>query len=261
MAAFDTIDADLLEQRTLLRLVLNRPKANILTGAMLGELGAALRAHRDDPHLRLVAIRGAGGNFSFGASIEEHRRERVRDMLQGFHGLLRELAAFPVPVAALVEGRCLGGAFELALCCHFLFATPSARFGCPEIKLGVFPPVLAAIGPLRMPAALAERLVLTGGELDADAARQAGLVAASFDGGEPERELLEWHRAHLAPLSAFALREATAALRKGSGLLAALQGGLAAVERQYLDRVVTSRDGNEGIEAFLEKRQPQWEDA
>ncbi|MBZ5522125.1 MAG: enoyl-CoA hydratase/isomerase family protein, partial [Acidobacteriia bacterium] len=69
--------------------------------------------------------------------------DRVRDAIVGGHVI--ELGdGYPVPVAALVEGRCLGGAFELALCCHFVFAARSAVFACPEIKLGVFPPVLAA---------------------------------------------------------------------------------------------------------------------
>ncbi len=82
---------------------------------------------------------------------------------------MRELAAYPVPVAALVEGRCLGGAFELALCCHLVFATPIARASAaPRSSSASFPPVLAAIGALRLPGALAERLLLTGEELDVD---------------------------------------------------------------------------------------------
>lgn len=261
MSTYTTITADLVESGTVLRIVLNQPKANVLTGAMLRDLGAALNAHRDRTHLRLVTIRGAGGNFSFGASIEEHQRDYVRDMLQTFHAFVRELAAYPVPVAAIVEGRCLGGAFELALCCHFVFATPSARFGCPEIKLGVFAPVLAAVGACRMPGALAERLLLTGDELDAASAERAGLVTAVFDGPDPDAMLMEWYRSRLAPLSAFALRQAAAAFRRNSGLLRALQGDLAAVERQYVDQVVASHDGNEGIEAFLARRAPRWEDA
>ena len=261
MAAYKTISAGLIENQTVLWLVMNQPKANVLTGEMLGELGAALRVHRGDTHLRLVVLRGAGGNFSFGASIEEHQRDRVRDMLQTFHIFVRELAAYPVPVAALVEGRCLGGAFEVALCCHFVFATAGARFGCPEIKLGVFAPVLAAAGACRLPGALAERLLLTGDEIDAAAAERAGLVTAIFDPANAESALMEWYRSRLAPLSAFALRQATAAFRHNSALLRALHGDLPAVERHYLEEIVASHDGNEGIEAFIARRAPVWEDA
>ena len=256
-----TIAASVAEGGGVLRLLLNQPKGNVLTGAMLRELGDALRSRRNDPHLRLVIIRGAGGHFSFGASIEEHQRDRVRDMLQTFHAFVRELAAYPVPVAALVEGRCLGGAFELALCCHFVFAARDARFGCPEIKLGVFAPVLAAVGAHRLPGALAERLLLTGDEIDAAIAERAGLLTAILDGPDPEAALMDWYRVRLAPLSAFALRQATAAFRDHSGFMRALHGDLQAIERQYLDQVVASRDGNEGIEAFLARRSPRWEDA
>jgi cyclohexa-1,5-dienecarbonyl-CoA hydratase len=181
-------------------------------------------------------------------------------MLQGFHVFARDLASYPVPVAALVEGRCLGGAFELALCCHFVFATPAARFGCPEIKLGVFAPVLAAIGSDRLPGALAERLLLSGEEIGTATATAAGLTAAVFDAPDPGAMLMEWHRAHIAPLSAFAMRQAVAAFRGTSGLVRALHERLPAIERQYLDEVVASHDGNEGIAAFLARRAPRWED-
>ena len=112
-------------------------------------LSAALDAHRDARDLKLVVLRGAGGNFSFGASVEEHRKDQAPAMLAGFHRFIRRLSAYPVPTAALVEGNCLGGGFEVAICCHFLLATAGARFACPEIKLGVFPPVLATLGPHR----------------------------------------------------------------------------------------------------------------
>lgn len=261
MTSDHTITASVAEGGGVLRLLLNQPKGNVLTGAMLRELGDELRSRRNDPHLRLVVIRGAGGHFSFGASIEEHQRDRVSEMLQTFHAFVRELAAYPVPVASLVEGRCLGGAFELVLCCHFVFAAPGARFGCPEIKLGVFAPVLAAVGAHRLPAALAERLLLTGDEIDTATAERAGLLTAILDGPDPEAALMEWYRARLAPLSAFALRQATAAFRTHSGFMRALTRDLEAIERQYLDQVVASHDGNEGIEAFLARRSPRWENA
>ena len=259
-ATYDTISADLLENGAVLRLLLNQPKGNVLTIAMMRDLDAALRAHRNDKHLKLVVIRGAGGNFSFGASVEEHRRDQAPAMIRGFHMFLRGLAAFPVPVAALVEGRCLGGGFEVALCCHFIFAAAGARFGCPEIKLGVFPPVFAVVGPRRMPGALAERMLLTGEDIGADAAQRAGLTTAVFEQGDPEAALLDWYRRSLAPLSAFALRQAAAASRQGSGFLGAMRDALAETEGRYLGEVVSSHDGNEGIDAFLARRAPDWRD-
>lgn len=259
--AYDrSIDVTLGEDGTLLQIRLNRPKGNVLTQAMMREIGEALASHRDNPELRLVVLRGAGAHFSFGASIEEHQQDRVREMLRDFHALARAIAAYPLPVAAVVEGRCLGGAFELVLCCHLVFATSSARFACPEVKLGVFPPVLAAAGAVRLGGALTERLVLTGQEIDAAEAHRAGFVAEVFDDTAPvDDRVLAWYRATLRPLSAYALRQAVSAARRGSGLVAALGGTLDEIERQYLDRVAASHDGNEGIEAYLARRSPVWE--
>ncbi len=259
--SYETIDASLLEGNSVLRLVLDRPRGNVLTLAMVRELDTALAAHRDQPDLRLVVLRGAGGNFSYGASVEEHRKEQAPELLKGFHQLVRSVAGYPVPVAALVEGACLGGGFEVVLCCHFVFATAGARFGCPEIQLGVFPPVLAALGSQRLGSALAERLLLTGATLDAAAAERLGLVTLLDGEGDPEDALLAWYRETLQPLSAFALRQGIRASRVSTGWLAAFERSLAAGERQYLDEVLPSHDGNEGVEAFPAKRTPAWRNA
>jgi cyclohexa-1,5-dienecarbonyl-CoA hydratase len=258
--AYRTIESSLVEDGTMLRILLNRPKGNVLSAEMMGEIGEALAAHDDLPHLRLVLLRGAGGTFSFGASVEEHRRDRAPAMLQTFHRFIRQVASYPVPVAALVEGRCLGGAFELTLACHLVFASPSARFGCPEIRLGVFPPVLAVAGPARLGGALAERLLLTGDEIDAQAAERANFVTAIFDSADAEDGLYIWYRARLRQVSALALRHAIHASRRCSPLLAALGEPLDAAERLYVDRVVPSHDGIEGIEAFLARRPAAWTD-
>jgi cyclohexa-1,5-dienecarbonyl-CoA hydratase len=259
LAATTHVHADLLEDSTLLRIVLDHPKGNVLDRAVMDRIAAVLALHRNDRHLRLVVLRGAGGHFSFGASVEEHRKDKAPAMLATFHRLVREIAAYPIPIAALVEGRCLGGAFELVLCCHLVFATPTAVFACPEIRLGVFPPVLAAVGRLRLGGALAERLLLTGQEIDVKAAARAGLVAKVLE-GDAEPALLAWYRTTLLPLSAFALRQATRAARAGSGLREALGAPLDTIESRYARDVLGSYDGNEGIEAFLAHRTPEWRD-
>lgn len=255
------VGATLMEDGTLLRLILDKPKANVLSMEMMKALSEALAAQTENPHLRMVLIRGAGNHFSFGASVEEHRKEQAPSMLASFHAFIRQVASYPVPIAALVEGSCLGGAFELILACHFVFAAPSANFGCPEIKLGVFPPVLAAIGAQRLGGPLAERLVVTGATMDAVAAEKAGLVSAVFSGGNPEEEVVEWYRRNLRPLSAFSIRQANRVARVGSGIFAALQQPLDWIERQYVEEVLASYDGNEGIAAFIERRKPVWKDS
>ena len=255
------VNATLLEEGTLLRLVLDKPKGNVLTLEMMQALSKELDAQIDKQHLRAVVIRGAGKHFSFGASVEEHQKEQAPSMLAGFHAMIRKVACYPVPVIALVEGSCLGGAFELILACHMVFATPSATFGCPEIKLGVFPPVLAAIGAKRLGGPLAERMILTGDTIDTATAEKSGMVSAVFSGENPDEEMMEWYRKNLRPLSAFAIRQNTRVARIGSGLVAAVEEPLDRIERQYVDEVVASHDGNEGINSFIERRKPVWKDS
>jgi cyclohexa-1,5-dienecarbonyl-CoA hydratase len=258
--AYQSIHVRLDDIGRILWITLDRPKGNVLTGAMMSEVAAALAAHADGPALKLVVLRGAGGHFSFGAAVEEHVPERAAAMLGGLHALARAIAAYPVPVAALVEGRCLGGALELAICCHFVFAAAGARFACPEIRLGVFPPLFAVAGAARLGGPLAERMLLTGEELDATAAERAGFLTAVFD-GDVEAGVGGWFAQSLAPLSAFAIREATRAVRAHAPITAALGAPLDDSERRYLERLLPSHDGNEGIRAFVERRPPAWKDA
>ncbi|MGZ6144304.1 MAG: enoyl-CoA hydratase/isomerase family protein [Myxococcales bacterium] len=254
--ADEKVHAELLEGGTLLRLTLDRPVGNILTSGLMEQLGHELALHESDQHLKLVVIDGARGHFSYGASVEEHRKDSAPGMLRSLSRLVRGIARYPAPVAALVEGRCLGGGFELALACHLIFTTPTAQLGCPEIKLGVFPPVLAALGPWRLGGALSDRLVLTGEAISGADAKPWATVLHS---GDPFAELLEWFRKGPSRSSAAALRIATHAIRTGSEPL--LGARLDELEQQYVAKVLTSHDGNEGIEAFIARRVPIWEDA
>lgn len=257
----ELVHVQLREDGRVLGLTIDNPKGNVLTSHVMDELGAALAEHAEDPHLRLVTLRGAGHHFSFGASVEEHRRDLAPAMLARFRHLVVRVASYPVPVAALVEGRCLGGAFELVLCCHFVLATPSASFACPEIKLGVFPPVLAALGPTRLGAARAEHLLLTGATLDAQGAVAAGLVTELAEPDEDLQELAErFYVNELSALSAFSLRQGVKAARQGAGMPGLLEVAITAAEEQYVAELLPSRDANEGIEAFLAKRSPVWRD-
>jgi len=261
--AYQLLRPSLIEEGTVLQITLDQPKGNILSVAMIEELEAVFAEYREHASLRLVILRGAGGNFSFGASVPEHVRDQAPRMLAAFHRFVRTLAAFPVPIAALVEGRCLGGAFEVVLCCHFIFATHDAIFACPEIKLGVFPPVLAVVGPHRIPSAAAERLLITGDEVDAATAGMLGMVTAVLpraEGKDPLDAVLDWYRQKLRPLSAFAIRQATLAGREDSPLMKALGTPLSIAEKRYLWTLMPSHDANEGIAAFMERRKPVWKD-
>lgn len=239
----------------LLRLTLNRPKANICDAQMIGALQAALDAHASHAALRGVLIDAEGPHFSFGASVEEHLADRCAGMLAALHALILSLAGCRVPVLVAVRGQCLGGGLEIALAGGPLFAAPNAQFGQPEIKLGVFAPAASCLLPWRVSAVAAEDLLCSGRSIDATRALAIGLVHALAD--DPAAAALAYFDEHLAPRSAAALAHALQAAR--APRLAALRDDLARVERLYLSSLMQTRDANEGLDAFLAKRAPTWE--
>ena len=233
-------------------------KGNLVTGDVIRTIGAALDELAPLPHLRLVTIEGAGPHFSFGASIQEHAPGEIERVLPEAHALIEKLLAFPAPTAALVRGRCLGGGFELALACDFIFAEASASFGLPEIALGVFPPAACALLPARVGLARATRAILTGGASSADEWRQAGLVTAVSADGDLAADVERWFAHHLAGRSAEALRHAAAAAR--FALRRDVRAALPELERLYLDVLMKTADAREGVAAFLGRRPPEWTD-
>ena len=239
----------------LMRVRLAKPKANLLDAQMIVALHAALDAHRNNTGLRGLLIDHEGSHFSFGASVEEHLAERCAAMLAALHALVLTLAGYPVPVLVAVRGQCLGGGLEIALAGGPIFAARDARFGQPEIKLGVFAPAASCLLGWRVSAVAAEELLWSGRSIDGPAALALGLVQVLAD--DPEAAALAWFDEHLAPLSAAAITHAVLATR--APRLRELRQRLAEVEQLYLERLMQTRDANEGLAAFLERRSPVWE--
>ncbi|HEY0824427.1 MAG TPA: cyclohexa-1,5-dienecarbonyl-CoA hydratase [Ramlibacter sp.] len=238
----------------LLRLRLAKPKANLVDAAMIEALHEAVTQYRRHVMLRGVILDAEGPHFSFGASVEEHLPQKCATMLASLHALLLELLEFPVPVLVAVQGQCLGGGLELALACGRIFAAPGAQFGQPEIRLGVFAPAASALLPYRVNQPAAEDLLLTGRSVAADEALAMGLVQAVAE--DPAAAALAWFEQHLLGKSAAALACATVAAR---GVMQhRVRERLAELERLYLDWLMRTHDANEGLAAFLEKRQPAW---
>jgi cyclohexa-1,5-dienecarbonyl-CoA hydratase len=239
----------------LLRLRLARPKANIVDAEMIVALHAALEAHRASPGLRAVLLDAEGPHFSFGASVEEHLADRCASMLASLHALIIAMVEFPLPILVAVRGQCLGGGLELALAAGPVFASPAAQFGQPEIKLGVFAPAASCLLGWRVNQSAAEDLLWSGRSINGSTALALGLVNALAD--DPEAAALTYFDEHLAPHSAAALACAVAAVRAPRAR--ELRQRLAEVERLYLDRLMKTRDANEGLAAFLDRRTPAWE--
>jgi cyclohexa-1,5-dienecarbonyl-CoA hydratase len=239
----------------LLRLRLNRPKANIVDGQMIAALNAALAAHRSQHSLRGVLLDGEGTHFSFGASVEEHLPAQCAKMLASLHALILAMIDFPVPIVVAVRGQCLGGGLEVALAGSLIFAGPDAQFGQPEMKLGVFAPAASVLLPYRVNQPAAEDLLFSGRSISAADAKAIGLVHAVAD--DPQAAALAYFEQHLAPKSAAALACAVAAAR--GPLRRDVRARINEVERLYLDKLMQTRDANEGLSAFLAKRTAVWQ--
>lgn len=239
----------------LLRLRLDRPKANIIDSSMVASLTQAFAAYAEPGPIRAVLLDAEGPNFSFGASVEEHLPARCAAMLSCLHELLRIMLEWPRPILIAVRGQCLGGGLELALAGSLIFAARDAQFGQPEIKLGVFAPAASCLLPLRIGQGAAEDLLFSGRSIDATEAKALGLVHATAD--DPEAAALAYFDTHLEKKSAASLAWAVEAAR--GGYAAEVERRIAQVERLYLNHLMQTRDANEGLAAFLAKRPPKWE--
>jgi cyclohexa-1,5-dienecarbonyl-CoA hydratase len=237
------------------RITLDAPPLHILDIALLEELRDALARIRNDRHALILDATGDRA-FSAGASVQDHLGDRVATMLAVFHDCFRTLARLDLVTIALVTGPALGGGCELAMACDFVLASDRARFGQPEIHLGVFPPVAAyQLSRLTAPRKGLE-LLLTGDPIDAHTAERLGLVNAVFPADGFASRTDEW-LARLYRQSASSLRFAKKAFRLAQG--ADFEEKLASVERLYLEELAKTADANEGLNAFLEKRKAVWQ--
>lgn len=235
---------------------LNAPPGNVVDRATCLAMTEAIRTHAADKDLKAFLFTAAGKHFSYGASVAEHVKGEAETFLPAFHGVFYALAEAGVPTLAAVRGLCLGGAFELAAFCQYLVAETSASFAVPEITLSVLPPVACVVLPWRAGGAVADDLIMSGRKMRADDPRLGVHVCEEGDlDGEIERLLDTAIRPH----SAAVLRLAVQAVR--GPLHDAVRTRLPELERQYLTQLMDTRDANEGIAAFLEKRKPEWVNA
>ncbi|MFQ5623134.1 MAG: cyclohexa-1,5-dienecarbonyl-CoA hydratase [Paracoccaceae bacterium] len=239
----------------LLRLRLNRPKANIVDAEMISALDGALAEHQGSTGLAAVLVEASGPHFSFGASVEEHLPDSCADMLKALHALVRRMLEYPVPILVVIRGQCLGGGLEVAASGHRLFATPDASLGQPEMQLGVFAPAASCLLPERIGQSRADDLLCSGRSVSGEEALAMGLVDAVAQ--DPLAAALEYFDKNLAGKSTSSLRLAVRAARIGyTGRVIAK---LEEVERLYLDELMATKDAVEGLEAFLAKRPAKWE--
>ncbi len=239
-------------------ITLGPPPANIVTAAAARALADAVEAAADDPHCRLVVVRGEGDHFSYGASVDEHLPGAIDDMLPAFHESLGRVLESRVPTLAAVRGLCLGGGLEVALACALVLCDATARLAVPEIELGVFPPAASVLLPLRAGAGATARLAVAGERIDAAEALRLGVVDFVTE-GDLDEAVEALYAKRFAPRSASSLRLAHRAAR--AAVRSAWRERIGELERLYLDELMKTHDGAEGVRAFTEKRKPRWKDA
>jgi cyclohexa-1,5-dienecarbonyl-CoA hydratase len=241
------------------RLTFARPPVNIFNIAMMLEINDALNQCARRRELVAIVFDAAADcrAFSAGVAIEEHAEGTIFQMLDAFHAIFRNIEQIARPTIAVVDGAALGGGCELVAACDIAIASERARFGQPEIKLGVFPPVAAVLLPLVIGDKRARELILTGELIEAAEAARLGLVNYVVPGNELDQKTSEMV-AGFRNLSAATLEHTKRALDIGRGR--SLDLVLKELENMYLHELMKTHDAKEGIKSFVEKRKPEWND-
>ncbi|MGH9881257.1 MAG: enoyl-CoA hydratase/isomerase family protein [Pyrinomonadaceae bacterium] len=236
---------------------LSRPPLNILNIAMIQEINGALEECAQCRDLVAIVFDAAPEcrAFSAGVAVEEHIEETIYRMLDSFHAIFRTLEQMGKPTIAVVDGAALGGGCELVAACDIVIASERSRFGQPEIKLGVFPPLAAVLLPLIIGEKRARELMLTGDLIEAAEALRLGLVNYVVPSAHLTQKSLEI-LSKLRDLSAVALELTKKAIEVGHGRN--LDAVLGQVENIYLHELMKTEDAGEGIKAFQDKRKPVW---
>lgn len=256
MGHFDYIEMDTGDG--IATITLNRPPLNVLHGPMMAELNAALESVVSSDDYSAVVFRARGKAFCAGVDVADHTADKVGEMIRQFHGIFRKLAATDALTIAAVGGAALGGGCELACFCDIVLSSERAKFGQPEVQVGVFPPVAASVFPLKVGPGKAVELTALGATISAEEARRIGLVNQVYPADDFETSVdsyLEGIRKLSRPVVRMAKRATMLASRE------AILDHLARAEELYLDELMKLTDAHEGIAAFMEKRRPSWQHA
>ncbi len=236
-------------------ITLNRPPVNILNIAMMEEINDQLKAWQGKKDLKVVLFDAKGKCFSVGVDVGEHMGDLAPRMIGVFHDMFRLMDRLGIPTVASVYGSCLGGGCELAIFCDLVVSSEDAKYGQPEIQVGVFPPIAVQLMPRIMGRKAAMELILSGKIISAEESRRLGLINMVVKKEELESATAEFVKPYLK-LSAEVLRKTRKAIT--AGLMDDFEPSLKVIEDIYLDELMKTSDAMEGLTAFLEKRKPEW---
>ena len=235
-------------------ITLDQAPVNVLDIPMMTELNAAL----DDITSQDVAVilfNATNKAFCAGVDVSDHEEDKVNEIVKQFHGIFRRLAASDALSIAAVNGAALGGGMELACFCDIVLASAKSKFGQPEVKVGVFPPVAAAMLPLQIGTRKAIELVVCGETIKADEAVRIGLVSHVYDVETFDADV-ETYLSNLCSLSRPVIRMAKKACTLADREEVVRR--LDEAEKIYMNELMKLADAHEGIAAFLEKREANW---
>ena len=240
------------------KITINRPPPNIIDIKTLREMIQAMEAVKKRKGIKAVIITGAGNKaFSTGVSVQDHLPDSVEEMIPLFGNFFRTMISLEQPTIAVVNGYCLAGGCEVACFCDMVIASEKSQFAQPEIKLGDFAPLAVAAYPRMMGRKKAFEFLFTGDTVDAREAERIGLVNMVVPEDKLEEEVDRLLK-KLTSLSPLAIRASKRALYAGYDVR--FEQALAASEDIYLNVCAKSKQGFEGLYAFLEKREPVWDE-
>lgn len=236
---------------------INKPPYNVLDIKTMDEINSALDdVKKSEKDLNVLLITSEGDKaFSAGVDVADHTKDKMELMLDSFHGIFRRLEMLEIVTVAGVKGSALGGGCELAIGCDLIVCADNAKFGQPEIKLAVFPPVAITYLTQIVGRKRAFEIIILGENIGADEAKAIGLVNQVFTLQEFNEKLMAYLK-KFELMSGSALRVTKQAFKKA--LFFDFERTLSTAEAMYVKDLMSLEDANEGINSFLEKRKPSW---
>ncbi len=235
----------------ILYITINNPPVNVINIQLMKELTATLQNSKEF----FVAIRAEGKIFSAGADVKEHLPDKVEEMLLTFNIMAKTLFSYKGIIFSMVHSHCYGGAMELALSCDFTIAKSNAIFSQPEIKLACFPPLALAWFPYIMPYKTFYKLVLKGEQISSDELERIGVIDKVIKSDKFSEEAHSFI-SDFTKISKTAISITRRIIK--NRYKEEIFSKLDEYTRIYLQELIKTKDAIEGVQAFIEKRQPSW---
>lgn len=238
------------------KIIFNNGPLNILTIEMMEQINKALEGFLEDESLKAIIFDHNGKAFSAGVDVGDHIGDKAPKMIKEFHDIFRNLNKLKCPTIASIKGAALGGGCEIAMFCDIVLTSDKAKFGQPEIKVGVLPPIAVLFLPQIIGNKKAFELIMLGEIIDANEAHRLGISNYVFPIDSFDQESAKFIES-FNDISTIILQYTKKAFIKALGIDFETQ--LKEIEDFYLQELMSTHDANEGLQAFLEKRTPNWQ--